>query len=49
MELVEVPGMEARDGEIIRLAVWSDAGFTKLRTHQPEPIGVVIRLKEVLN
>jgi hypothetical protein len=49
LELVEVPGMEARDGEIIRLAVWSDAGFTKLRTHQPEPIGVVIRLKEVLH
>ena len=49
LELLEVPGMEAQDGEIIRLAEWSDADFTKLTTHQPEPTGVVIRLKEVLH
>ena len=49
LELLEVPGMEAQDGELIRLAEWSDADFTKLTTHQPEPTGVVIRLKEVLN
>ena len=49
LELLEVPGMEAQDGEVIRLAEWSDADFTKLRTHQPEPTGVVIRLKEVLH
>jgi len=47
LELLEVPEMEAQDGEIISLADWSDAGFTKLTTHQPEPTGVVIRLKEV--
>ena len=47
LELLEVPGTEAQDGEIIRLAEWSDADFTKLTTHQPEPTGVVIRLKEV--
>jgi hypothetical protein len=41
--------MEAHDGEVIRLAEWSDADFTKLTTHQPEPTGVVIRLKEVLH
>ena len=46
LELLEVPGT-AQDGEIISLADWSDAGFTKLTTHQPEPTGVVIRLKEV--
>ena len=47
LELLEVPGMEAQDGEVIRLAEWSDTDFTKLTTHQPEPTGVVIRLKEV--
>jgi hypothetical protein len=49
LELLEVPGMEARDGEMIRVADWSDADFTKLTTHQPEPTGVVIRLNEVLH
>jgi hypothetical protein len=47
VELLEVPGMEAQEGEVISLADWSDADFTKLTTHQPEPTGVVIRLKEV--
>ena len=49
LELLEVPGTEAQDGEVIRLADWSDTDFTKLTTHQPEPTGVVIRLKEVLH
>src|SRR5215471_19255989 len=49
LELVEVPGMEAQDGEVIRLAEWSDADFIMLTTHQPEPTGVIIRLKEVLH
>ena len=49
LELLEVPGMEAQDGEVIRLAEWSDADFTKLTTHHPELTGVVIRLKEVLH
>jgi hypothetical protein len=47
LEALEVPGMEAQDGEIIRLADWSDANFTKLTTYQPEPTGLIIRLKEV--
>jgi len=47
LELLEVPGIEDQDGEVIRLAEWSDTDFTKLTTHQPEPTGVVIRLKEV--
>ena len=47
LELLEVPGMEAQNGEMVSLADWSDADFTKLTTHQPEPTGVVIRLKEV--
>lgn len=49
LELLEIPGMEAEDGEMVNLADWSDADFTKLTTHQPEPTGVVIRLKEVLH
>ena len=47
LEMLEVPGMEAEDAEIICLADWSDADLTKLTTHQPEPTGLVIRLKEV--
>jgi hypothetical protein len=47
LEMLEVPGMEAEDGEVISLADWSDVDFTKLTTHQPEPTGLVIRLKEV--
>jgi hypothetical protein len=47
LELLEVPGMEAENGEIVSLADWSDADFTKLTTHQPEPTGVVIHLAEV--
>jgi hypothetical protein len=47
LELLEVPGTEAQHGEVISLADWSDTNFTKLTTHQPEPTGVVVRLKEV--
>lgn len=47
LELLEVPGMEARDGEMISLADWSDADFTKLTTHDPEPTGIVIHLREI--
>jgi hypothetical protein len=47
LELLEVPGMEAQQGEMVSLADWSDANFTKLTTHQPEPTGVVVSLKEV--
>ena len=47
LERLEVPGREAEDGEVISLADWSDADFTKLTTHQPEPTGLIIRLKEV--
>ena len=47
LELLEVPGMQAENGEIVSLADWSDADFTKLITHQPEPTGVVIHLAEV--
>jgi hypothetical protein len=47
LELLEVPGMEAQDGEMISIADWSDANFTTLTSHQPEPTGVVISLKEV--
>jgi hypothetical protein len=47
LELLEVPGMETQDGEIIGIAEWSDASRSKLTTHQPEPTGLVIRLEEV--
>jgi len=47
LELLEVPGMEVEEGEMVRLADWSDTGFTRLSTHPPEPTGIVVRLKEV--
>ena len=47
LELLEVPGREAQEGEIVSLADWSDADLSKLTTHQPEPTGVVISLKEI--
>lgn len=47
LEMLEIPGMEAQDGEIISLANWSDADLSKLTVHQPKPTGVVIHLKEV--
>ncbi|TAI67153.1 hypothetical protein [Bradyrhizobium sp. Leo170] len=47
LELLEVPGMEAEEGEVISLADWASADFMKLTTHQPEPTGLVVRLKEV--
>ena len=47
LELLEVPGKEAQDGEMISIADWSDANFTTLTSHRPEPTGVVVSLKEV--
>jgi hypothetical protein len=47
LALLEFPGMEAENGEMVSLADWSDTDFTKLTTHQPEPTGVVIHLAEV--
>ena len=47
LQLLEVPGMQVQEGEMVRFADWSDADFTKLTTHPPKPTGVVIRLKEV--
>jgi hypothetical protein len=47
LEMLEVPGMEAEEGEVIGLAKWSDTNLTKLTTHQPEPTGLVVRLREI--
>ncbi|WP_338310922.1 hypothetical protein [Bradyrhizobium sp. TM239] len=47
LELLEVPGMEAAEGEVISLADWSDTDLRKLTTHRPVPTGVVIRLQEI--
>jgi hypothetical protein len=47
LELIEVPGTDARDGEMISIADWSDANIMRLTTHQPEPTSLVIHLKEI--
>ena len=49
LELLEVPGIDSQEGEIVSLADWSDTDFTKLSTHRPKPTGLVISLKEVLH
>ncbi len=36
---------EARTGEIVSLASWSDATLTSLRPHEPEPTGVLVVLE----
>jgi len=46
LELIQLPQMEPESGEVINLADWSDATLTRLRTHRPEPTGIVVRLKE---
>jgi hypothetical protein len=46
LELIELPRMEPQSGEVINIADWSDGTLTKLRAHQPEPTGIVIRLRE---
>jgi len=45
LEPAERPEMEAKTGEIVSLASWSDATLTSLRPHEPEPTGVVIVLE----
>jgi hypothetical protein len=47
LELLEFPGRESQEGEIVSIADWSDSDLTRLTTHQPEPTGVIIRLKEI--
>lgn len=41
----EVEGESTQAAEIINLAYWSDETFTSLRTHEPEPTGVLLELK----
>jgi hypothetical protein len=46
LEPTEVPEMEARTGEVVSLADWSDATLTSLRPHEPEMTGVVVVLEK---
>jgi hypothetical protein len=49
LELIQLPQMEPESGEVINIADWSDATLTRLRTHRPEPTGIVIQFKETLH
>ncbi|MDQ8727963.1 hypothetical protein [Bradyrhizobium sp. LHD-71] len=44
LEAVEMQDADAKAGEVVNLAYWSDATLTSLRPHEPEPTGVVIVL-----
>lgn len=45
LEPAETPEKESQAGEVVSLASWSDATLTSLKTHKPEPTGVVIVLE----
>jgi hypothetical protein len=45
LESNEVPKTEARTGEVVSLADWSDATLTSLKPHEPELTGVVVVLE----
>lgn len=47
LERIELPRREPESGEMINVADWSDGTLTKLRAHQPEPTGIVIRLRQI--
>lgn len=41
----QVPDAEVPAAEIINLASWSDNTFTSLKTHEPEPTGVLVEFR----
>jgi len=45
LEPSEAPETDAKTGEVVSLADWSDATLTSLRPHEPEMTGVVIVLE----
>ena len=45
LEPTEAPDMEARAGEVVSLADWSDATLSSLKAREPEPTGVVVALE----
>ena len=44
LEPVGAPEAEAKSGEVVSLADWSDATLTSLKPHEPELTGVVVVL-----
>jgi hypothetical protein len=47
LEPAETAETEARTGEIVSLASWSDATLTSLRPHEPEPTGVLVVIERM--
>jgi len=45
LEPTEPAEPEAKTGEVVSVADWNDATFTRLRPHEPSPTGVVVVLK----
>jgi len=45
LEPVGAPEEEAKTGEVVSLADWSDATLTSLKPHEPELTGVVVVLE----
>lgn len=47
LEPAETAETDARTGEIVSLASWSDATLTSLTPHEPEPTGVLVVLERM--
>jgi hypothetical protein len=45
LEPTEAPETDAKAGEFVSLADWSDATLTSLKPHEPEPTGMVVVLE----
>jgi hypothetical protein len=45
LEPAETAEKDAKSGEVVSLASWSDATLTSLRPHEPEPTGVIVMLE----
>jgi hypothetical protein len=45
LEPADAPETQARAGEVVSLASWSDETLTSLKPHEPEPTGVIIVLE----
>ena len=47
LEPAETAETEAKTGQVVSLASWSDETLTSLKPHEPEPTGVIIVLERM--
>ena len=47
LEPAETAETEAKTGQVVSLASWSDETLTSLKPHEPEPTGLIIMLERM--